>query len=488
MADAASETLTYAVRLAVIAKRSGQLALMVAGLTAFPALVALACGETDPAWRYAVVTIALALGGAWLARRPAPGSIQVNEALVISALAFVLTPLAMTYPLMAAGIGFTDALFECISGITTTGLSVLGSIDDKPMSFLFERAWLNWMGGLGIVVLSIALLAGSDLAERRLLESPVSPETLDTSTRVHARRSLVVYSLLTVLAVLVLWICGWPVFDAVLLALAGISTGGFAPHDANIAASPLWSARLAVIGIAVLGAISLPLYRLAWRTRGRALVADPELRLLVLAGVVVSVLLMLVMEPMSGGWSPQRAADAAVMAISAQTTSGFSTLRPELMGSASQLAMIGAMAVGGSVGSTAGGIKLLRALLLLRVAQLILRRTAMPSRAISVLRLRGQPVSSENVAGALFVVVLFFVTVFLSWLPFLILGHAPLPALFDVVSAVSTTGLSSGVARPELQPLLKGVLCIDMVMGRVEFVALLVMLYPTTWIGRRRST
>ena len=147
MADAATESLTYAVRPAVLARRGGELAVLLAILTLPPFLVALLAGEADSAWRYAGVGVALALVGIWLARREAPASIQVNEALVISALAFILASLAMTYPLMAAGLNFTDALFESISGFTTTGLSVLGTVEDKPVSFLIERAWLNWLGG-----------------------------------------------------------------------------------------------------------------------------------------------------------------------------------------------------------------------------------------------------------------------------------------------------------------------------------------------------
>jgi len=143
VADTATESLTYAVRLEVIAKRGGQLAVLLAALTAAPVLVAFAAGEQTAAWRYAGVAGILALLGGLLARRAAPGSIQVNEALVITAMAFTFAPLAMTYPVMASGLDFTDALFECVSGITTTGLTVLGSVEDKPVSFLFERAWLN---------------------------------------------------------------------------------------------------------------------------------------------------------------------------------------------------------------------------------------------------------------------------------------------------------------------------------------------------------
>lgn len=484
----AADTLLYAVRPAVVAQRAGQLAVLLGALSVVPAPVALAAGEHAPAARYAAVAVALVAFGAWLARRQAPATVQVNEAMVIGMLAFIAAPLAMTWPLMAYGIGFADALFECISGITTTGLSTLATVEGRPASLLFTRAWLQWLGGLGIVVLSVALLSGSDLASRRLVESPVSPETLDTSARMYARRSLLAYATLTLASIALLWLAGWRGIDAVLLALAAVSTGGYAPHDASLAATPLWSARLSVIAVAVLGALPLLLYRNALRGRWKTLVNDPELRLFVALGAVMSLLLMLVMVQQRGTWSLELAGHAVAMALSAQSTSGFASVAPADLGGAAMLVLIVAMTIGGSVGSTAGGIKVLRLLLLLRVAGLMVRRTAAPEHAVITLRLRGSPISIEDLTGALFVALLFVATVALSWLPFVAAGYDPLRSLFEVVSAVGTVGLSAGVTGPGLPDGLKAVLCIDMLMGRVEFIAMLVMLYPRTWFGRRRST
>jgi trk system potassium uptake protein TrkH len=124
-----TSVLTYAVRGRVVLKYCGQLMLMLMLLTLVPAGLALFSGEWVPAQRYGIVCCGLLLVGAGLARLPAPSRIQSNEALTITALAFVLSPLLMSWPLMATGISLTDALFEAISGVTTTGLSVLGSIE-----------------------------------------------------------------------------------------------------------------------------------------------------------------------------------------------------------------------------------------------------------------------------------------------------------------------------------------------------------------------
>ncbi len=144
------------------------------------------------------------------------------------------------------------------------------------------------------------------------------------------------------------------------------------------------------------------------------------------------------------------------------------------------------MAVGGGSGSTAGGIKLLRLLVVLRLLQFFVRRTAMPPHAAAQPRLGGQPLDAEEVQRVALVVVLFGVAAGLSWLAMLIYGYPPLDALFEVVSALGTVGLSTGIASPDLATPLKLVLCADMLLGRLELLALLVLLYPRTWFGKRR--
>jgi trk system potassium uptake protein TrkH len=174
-----------------------------------------------------------------------------------------------------------------------------------------------------------------------------------------------------------------------------------------------------------------------------------------------------------------------MMGFSAQTTTGFATLPVTEMDTASKVVMIISMLVGGSVGSSAGGFKLLRLLILLRLLQLMLRRAGMPPHAVAEPSLGGQRLEDDDVIRALRLILLFVIIVILSWLPFLVMGYDPLNALFEVVSATGTVGLSSGISRPELEPLLKSILCFDMLAGRLEIIALLILLYPRSWIGRK---
>jgi trk system potassium uptake protein TrkH len=143
------------------------------------------------------------------------------------------------------------------------------------------------------------------------------------------------------------------------------------------------------------------------------------------------------------------------------------------------------MFTGGALGSTAGGIKMLRAVILLRLVQVSIRRTCLPPHAVLEPRIGGQRLEGAEIQDALLLLVLFLGVVVASWLPFLAYGYDPLDALFEVVSATSTVGLSAGVSTVDMAWPLKGVLCADMLLGRLEVVALVVLVYPRTWIGRR---
>ncbi len=476
--------LTYAARPAVVAKYLGQLSLVLAALALAPMAVGFYFGEVAIAWRYLAVATALAVFGAITARGETPSLLQANESLAITALAYLLGVLANAWPMLGCGLTPMDALFEAVSGITTTGLSTVAEVESMPKTFLFARVWAQWYGGLGIAVLAVAMLASYDLAARRLVETGTGGESLATTTLNHARRVTAVYLALTLLGVAVLLLLGMDAFAAVGYTFAAISTGGFALHDAGIGALGQPVQEAAIMAIATLGAVSLPLYHAAWRRNWRRVAGDVEWRALV-AAIGIVFLLLLLANGLAGG----RAApfDLFLLGLSAQSTTGFSPLPLTGLDAASTWVLMAAMAVGGSAGSTAGGIKLFRFLLVLRLFQLLLRRLSMPSHAVVDLTLGGRRLESEMVTRALLLILLFVAAALLSWLPFLAAGHDPLNALFEVVSALGTVGLSSGVTRADLAPGLKAVLCLDMLFGRVEFIAVLILFAPATWWGKRMA-
>jgi trk system potassium uptake protein TrkH len=482
MAAERIETLCYAVRWRVLLKYLGMLGVVLAALNSVPFAVAALLGEFEVAGRYAMVLVALLALAVPLARMAAPDRLQVNEALAVVGLVFVLGSLVMSYPLGAAGDSWLDGWFEAVSGITTTGLSTTASVEDKSRAFLFARAWMQWYGGLGIVILSLALFLHNGVAGRRLMDTEATGDTLVSTTRTYARHVAIVYGVLTVCAALGIWLAVGDGFVALAHSLSAVSTGGFSTFDDSLAG--LEPAAAAVImGFSWLGAVSLPLYYLAWQKGPASLFRDPELRALIVATAVLGALLALWLPTGGDDWL-----DALLLGMSTQSTTGFSNLVIGELDDASKLAMIGAMLVGGSAGSSAGGFKLLRLLLLLRLLQLVLARAAAPRHAVIDARLGGRRVDDEDLWRAMLLMVVFALLVFLSWLAFLAHGYPALDALFEVVSATGTVGLSTGIARPDLEPLLKAILCFDMLAGRVEIFALLVVLYPGTWFGKRSET
>ena len=179
---------------------------------------------------------------------------------------------------------------------------------------------------------------------------------------------------------------------------------------------------------------------------------------------------------------------APLLAVSAQTTAGFSAMPVAQLDNGSKLVTIFSMIVGGGVGSTAGGFKLLRLLIVASVLRLIVVRMCVSRHAVIQPRLAGRRLNAEEIQDALLLILLFVIVVGVSWLPFVAAGYDPLDALFEVVSATGTVGLSVGVTSAALPAYLKGVLCVDMLMGRLEIIAWLVVLFPGTWFGRRRES
>jgi trk system potassium uptake protein TrkH len=476
--------LRYAVRFRVVFKYFGQLCLVLAVLTTVPLVMSLIFGDTPISMRYGIIIGGLAALGAGLARLRAPSRVQANEGIIMVALLFLVTPLLMSYPMMGSGLGFLDSFFEAISGVTTTGLSTKATLVGAPATFLFARAWMQWYGGLGIVVLSLALVMQPGLVAKGLAVPESETDDLVGSTRARARGVVKVYGVLTALGIIGTLLVGVGFFDAVLYTFTAVSTGGFAPHDGSLATLG-WPAQIWITLLCLAGAIPLTFYHRALKKKKRVAVDFLQLQAVVIASVVASLAVSASMRLSAGMAWPQVLHHAPLLAFSAQTTAGFSSMPCAQLDAGSKLILIFSMLVGGGAGSTAGGFKLLRLLIAASAFRLILLRTCLPKHAVVEPRLAGRRLQDEEIRAALMLIVLFVAVVALSWLPFVAMGYSPLDSLFEVVSATGTVGLSVGLTNAALPALLKGILCIDMLMGRLEIIAWLVVLYPRTWFGRR---
>ncbi len=477
--------LRYSVRPLPILKYSGQLCIVLALLTLVPLVVSAMLGSYHITLRYSIVVVGLLVTGFLLRRLPTPRRVQTNEAMVITALIFLFGAMVMTWPVMGSGLSFGDALFETISGITTTGLSVTASVADKPAIFLFSRAWMQWVGGLGMVILFVATMIRPGLAAKRIGDLEDYEDDLVGSTRAHARRMLITYSILTGFGIIVLGLLGAGWFNSVLYSFSALSTGGFSPHDTSLAGLSSLPLQAIVILLSVAGAIPLVLYFRSFREGGRVLIRDRQVGGILIAGLAAALLMAWFLVSQDGFEWIHALRHGALSAFSAQSTAGFSTLDISQIGAGAKLTLIFSMFLGGGAGSTAGGVKILRLLVLARVVYVFLQRAGMPRQAIAEASLGTRRLEQEEIQNALTIVFLFLTCIGISWLVFVGMGHNPLDSLFEVVSATGTVGLSTGITAPELHPVLKGVLCGDMLLGRLEIIAWLVLFYPRTWIGRR---
>jgi trk system potassium uptake protein TrkH len=471
--DARVQPLVQPARPLVVCRFVGQLSLILSLLLAMPTLFALWSGDRRLGLALLLTALLPSLLLGICARLPpSDRPLQANEALVVTALAFILAPALLTIPLASAGLPLLDAWLEAVSGITTTGLTLVSHPETTSPAFLLTRSWMQWIGGLGMVVLSLTLAVGRAADMRQLANAASLEEDPAESVRIHARRVLAVYLVLTAFGFALVLASGLPAFEAWTHTLSAISTGGFAAFPNNLAGldRPI---EIALLTVAFLGALPLPLfYRAAvhgaWRFFG-----DLELRSLATAVTLTALLL----------WSLGRIApvDAVLQAISAQTGTGFSTLDIGALEPQAKWILMLSMLTGAGVGSTAGGVKLLRVLILIRVLQLAILRLQVPRHAVITPTLGNRDLDSHQIEHALLLLLLFPLVILLSWLPFLAAGYAPLDSLLDIISATATVGLSAGITTPALEPGLKVLLTLDMLAGRVEIIALLVLVYPGTW-------
>jgi trk system potassium uptake protein TrkH len=344
---------------------------------------------------------------------------------------------------------------------------------------------MQWVGGLGVVVLSLAVLIQPGLVAKRLGDMEDYEEDMVGGTRARARGVFCVYAALTAAGIVALGLLGTGWFDAVLYAFAAVSTGGFAPHDASLAGLESRLAQTSVILLSMAGGVSLIFYQRLLRDGPRVVINDRQLQGFLLAGLLATVLMAATLWMQSDFHWTRALGHGALNALSAQSTAGFASLDISGVDAGSKLVLIFSMFLGGSIGSTSGGVKILRLMILMRLLQLSLQRAGMPLNAVAEARLGGRRLEADEIQNALCVVLVYIIFMVLSWTAFVIMGYRPLDSLFEVVSAISTAGLSAGITGPALHPFLKLVLCVDMLLGRLEIFAWLILLSPGTWFGER---
>jgi trk system potassium uptake protein TrkH len=379
-----------------------------------------------------------------------------------------------------------DAYFESMSGFATVGATVLPDIQANAPSLLFWRALSQWIGGMGIIVLSVAILPLLGVGGMQLFEAEAAGPTADRLTpRIQDTARLLwgVYLLLTVAGVALLWLGEMGFFDAVCHTLAAVATGGFSTRNASMAAFGTYS-QVVTIVLMVLGGASFALHYHALCGRVHSYWRSDEFRfylamMLSMTGVVFlcngavydSALLNL--------------RDSAFTVSSVVTTTGFATADYEHWPHLSQAVLFAAMFVGSCAGSTAGGLKVVRLVLLLKHALLQLVRLIHP-RQVTVLKLDRRPVPADIMQDVLGFTVLFLGVFLVATLLLTAAGLDLVTASSGAIACLGTIGPGLGDVGPfdnyaGLPAFAKVVLSLTMLLGRLEVSTVLVLFFVSFW-------
>jgi trk system potassium uptake protein len=464
----------------------------VASLTLLVPAAVSAHHRDGDAWSFLVAAaLGAAAGGGFFWAGARAREIRAREGFAVVTLGWLLVGLLGGVPAWVSGQipSYTDAAFESISGFTTTGASILVDIEGRSHGLLLWRALTQWLGGMGIVLLALAILPLLGVGGMQLFRAEVPGPLHERLTpRISQTAKLLwsVYLLLTVLEALALRLAGLPFFDAVCHALATMATGGFSTRDASVGAYANPAVDWIVIAFMFLAGVNFTLHYLAIRGRLRAYQRDDEFRFYV---AVILGAAVLIGAPLALGQVYPSTAETIrhglFQTVSIMTTTGFATADYLLWPPVAHAVLLLLMAVGGCAGSTAGGIKVMRLLILLKAAKAEMQKLVHP-RAVTTLWFNERAVTPQlatNVLGFL----LLFALVYAGGVVLLTLGG------HDLVTAVGATAAALGNIGPglgEVGPAAnyahflaweKWLLIFLMLAGRLELYTVLVLLMPETW-------
>ena len=484
-------------RLAIVVHLIGVLVRLFGTTFALPLVVAAYYGE----WRDAAgffVSGGATIGAGHLMRRAGGrraeelvDRLRRPEGLAVVALTWLLIAHFAAMPYAWAGVPPVDALFESMSGLTTTGATMFRDFGTYGRSVFFWRAVTHWVGGLGVIALFVAVLPRLAVGGRQLFfaEAPgPTDEKLTPQLRQTALALWKVYGALTGLQVVALVLAGMSVYDAVCHAFATLAAGGFSPHPLSIAGYQSASIDWIVTAFMFLAGASFALqYRIA-RGRPGVILRDEEFRAYV-GVVVVSSALLAWFLGRDGLPAHDALRHATFQAVSILTTTGFASVDFELWSDQAKIVLLVLMFVGGSAGSAAGGPKVVRHVLVARFTLRELKRTLHPHAVLPV-KLGGRVVP-DGIMREVVVFLLFYMLMFAA-------GAAVVVALgADLVTGVTATIATLGNIGPgfnavgpmanyaDLHPLSKIVLTLEMWIGRLEIFPVLVLFRLELWRGSR---
>ncbi|MGH8455688.1 MAG: TrkH family potassium uptake protein [Stenotrophobium sp.] len=438
------------------------------------------------------ITLAAGLLIWWPVHR-ARAELRTRDGFLITLLFWVVLSLAGAIPLYAAGQAwhsYTDALFEAVSGLTTTGATVVShGLDQLPHALNYYRAQLHWLGGMGIIVLAVAVLPMLGIGGMQLYRAetpgPMKDSKLTPRIMSTARALWLVYVLLTAACALTYWALGMSLFDAICHAMSTLSTGGFSTHDASMGYFNSAPIEIAAMVFMLLGASNFALHYVAWRQRSLSIyLRDTEF--LTYIGIV-AVMGVLVCAPLylAGTYPDLSTAIRKGMfqLIAYGTDSGFSTADPSDWPGYVPMLLVLATFMVACAGGTGGGVKVVRLVLFVKQAMREMQRLVHPS-AVVAIKLDGKTVSNDVVyaVGGFFSVYI-GATVFLSFL-MMTTGLDPVTAFSAVAACINNAGPGLHAVNANVASVTefgKWVLIFCMLLGRLEIFTLLIIFSPSFW-------
>lgn len=478
---------------AVIGFFLGRIFSVVAAASILPILWAGVAREWAPFSSFVLMASVFAVfGAAGTSLRPGERRLDWSHGMVVVALTWLIVPLIGSIPFALSGhfANPLDAMFDAMSGLTTTGLSLLQDLDHVASSINFWRHLLHFLGGQGIVIAALSLFAGGGgltLYYGEARDDRIFPSVASTARFIWAVSLAHLVFGVVLLGVVGVFAVGLEplraVFHGLLVFFAAFDTGGFAPQSTSIGYyhSAWYEAAAGVLMIA--GAMSFGLHFALWRRRRARALANLETRTILVTFACTLVLViagLAVLGVYSGVAGLTR--QGLFHALSAHTGTGFATVPSAEMALWSGLAFGGigiAMALGGMASSTAGGVKALRIGLTLKVMRNQVRQVLLPERAVVSKRYHqgGIRTLTPQLAEAVMVVSLLYVALYLLGAGVGIAYGASLQeALFESVSAAGNVGLSVGITDPAMPTLLQVTYMAQMWLGRLEFVAVFALL------------
>ena len=449
-------------------------------------------------WAFAIPAALAALAaygfGSLPAARRAPADLRRREGFLAVTLGWLIMVFCTAVALYLSGefVGFADAWFESMSGYTTTGATVVpaNAIEDLPKAILFIRSFSHWIGGMGIIVLSVAILPELSVGGMQLFSaesSGIEADKLAPRIAATARMLWLLYFAITAAEVLLLLLGDMSIFDAVNHAMATIATGGFSTKNASIESFDSLYIEMVILLFMFLSGISFTLqYRAVIRAQPMGMFQSPEVRLYVLFTLVATILVSL---DIYGSGAYDSIGDAfrygSFQVVAIITTTGFGTADFDQWPHFARLLLVMLMLIGGCAGSTAGGSKVIRLYVVMKHAGMQLRRLVRP-RLVETLHIGDREIPRETTEGVLGYYLLYIVAIAFGALAMTALGMDIVSGTTASISAMNSIGPglgSVGEAQNFAHIPDAGlyVLSFGMLLGRLEIYTVLVLFTGAFW-------